>query len=90
MAVCFASNLFYYFHISQEMRIIFLAGTRIIFDLQIILYSVMLFLCVFSNQFVLIYEPCREKTCLRGFLVPATQPQKMARGLKFQLEKVEG
>ena len=36
------------------------------------------------------YEPRREKTCLRGFQTwsdtnQAAQPQKMARGLKFQI-----
>ena len=41
-------------------------------------------------------EPRCEKTCLRGFRSArsdtnrAVEPQKMARGLKFQTEEVEG
>ena len=40
------------------------------------------------------YEPCHEKTCLPGFLTRSdsnrpAQPQKLSRGLKFQILKLE-
>ena len=45
---------------------------------------------------MIIFEPCHEKTCLQGFLtrsdtdqVVHVQLQKVARGLKFQIQKVE-
>ena len=43
----------------------------------------------------LIYEPCCDKTSLQGFLTRsdtnrAVQPQKVARGLKFLKNEVEG
>ena len=42
-----------------------------------------------------IYKPLNEKTCLWSFLTrsdtnQAIQPQKMARGLKFRIQKAEG
>ena len=55
--------------------------------------------CLYSLQFSLqlnkaiIYEPCHEKTCLRGFQQGPTQtvqPQKMATGLKFWNLEVKG
>ena len=35
-------------------------------------------------------EPCLEKTCPRGFRPGPTQPQKIARGLKFLISEGEG
>ena len=42
------------------------------------------------ERYILVNEPCHEKTGARSDTNQAVQAQKLARGLKFQIHEVKG